>query len=66
MKMRLSMSLPLAGSLVLSMGACQKSSPTTAVAAGADWTMYGGTNDEQRFSSLNQINEQNIGQLGLL
>src|SRR6266852_3476103 len=65
MKMRLSMSLPLAGSLVLSMGACQKL-PTTAVGAGADWTMYGGTSDEQRFSSLNQINEQNIGQLGLL
>jgi MFS family permease len=28
--------------------------------------MYWGTNDEQRFSPLNQINEQNIGQLGLL
>ncbi len=28
--------------------------------------MYGGTNDEQRFSTLSQINEQNIGQFGLL
>jgi PQQ-dependent dehydrogenase (methanol/ethanol family) len=28
--------------------------------------MYGKTNDEQRFSPLSQINEQNIGQLGLL
>jgi quinohemoprotein ethanol dehydrogenase len=27
--------------------------------------MYGRTNDEQRFSPLNQINEQNIGKLGL-
>ena len=33
---------------------------------GADWTMYGRTNDEQRFSPLSQINEQNIGQLGLV
>jgi quinohemoprotein ethanol dehydrogenase len=66
MKMRLSMSLLFVGPLVLSLGACKKSPPTTAVAAGADWTMYGGTNDEQRFSPLNQVNEQNIGQLGLL
>lgn len=28
--------------------------------------MYGRTNDEQRFSPLSQINEQNISQLGLL
>ncbi len=28
--------------------------------------MYGRTSDEQRFSPLSQINEQNIGQLGLL
>jgi quinohemoprotein ethanol dehydrogenase len=66
MKMRLSMSLLFVGPLVLSLGACKKSPPTTAVAAGVDWTMYGGTNDEQRFSPLNQINEQNVGQLGLL
>src|SRR5713226_5685196 len=66
MKMRLSISLLLVGSLVLSMGACKKSPPTTAAAAGAGWTTYGRTNDEQRFSPLNQINEQNIDQLCLL
>jgi quinohemoprotein ethanol dehydrogenase len=66
MKMRLSMSLLFVGSLVLSMGACKKSASAKAVTAGADWTMYGRTNDEQRFSALSQINEQNIGQLGLL
>jgi quinohemoprotein ethanol dehydrogenase len=64
--MRLSVSLLFVGSLVLSVGACKKSPGTTAVAAGAVWTMHGGTNDEQRFSALSQINEQNIGQLGLL
>jgi quinohemoprotein ethanol dehydrogenase len=31
----------------------------------AEWTTYGLTNDEQRFSPLTQINEQNVGQLGL-
>jgi len=66
MTTRLNMSLLLVWLLALSMGACRKSLPTTAVALAADWTMYGGTNDEQRFSPLRQINEQNIGQLGLL
>jgi quinohemoprotein ethanol dehydrogenase len=31
----------------------------------ADWPLYGGTTDEQRFSPLTQINDQNIAQLGL-
>jgi len=66
MKMRLSVSLLFVGSLVFSMGACKKSASATAVTAGADWTMYGRTSDEQRFSPLSQINEQNTGQLGLL
>src|ERR1700720_4529462 len=48
------------------MAACKKSSPSVASSDAADWTTYGRTNDEQRFSPLNQINEQNIGQLGLL
>jgi hypothetical protein len=46
--MRLNMSLLIVGSLVFFLSACKKSPPTPAVAAGADWTMYGGTNDEQR------------------
>jgi glucose dehydrogenase len=66
MKMRVSMLLLFVGSVVLSMGACKKSRPTTAFAAGTDWTMYGRTSDEQRVSPLGQINEQNIGQLGML
>ena len=66
MKICLSVSPLFVGLLVSSMGACKKSPPAAAVAAGADWTMYGRTNDEQRFSPLSQINEQNIGQLGLL
>jgi quinohemoprotein ethanol dehydrogenase len=66
MKTRLNISLLLVCSVALSVGACRKSLPTTGVAAAADWTMYGGTNDEQRFSPLSQINEQNIVQLGLL
>ncbi len=63
--MRLSISLLLAGSLLISLGGCKKS-PPAAVSDGADWTMYGRTTDEQRFSPLSQINEQNIGRLGLL
>src|SRR5271167_2865422 len=65
MKIRLSVSPLFVVLLVFLMGACKKSPPATAV-VGADWTMYGRTNDEQRFSPLSQINEQNIGQLGLL
>ena len=48
-------------SVALSIGACKKS-----MSGAADWTNYGRTNDEQRFSPLQQINEQSIGQLGLL
>ncbi|HTZ60898.1 MAG TPA: PQQ-dependent dehydrogenase, methanol/ethanol family [Acidobacteriaceae bacterium] len=33
---------------------------------GADWPMYGRTTDEQRFSPLTQINEQNVDRLGLV
>lgn len=32
---------------------------------GANWLSYGRTYDEQRFSPLNQINANNVGQLGL-
>jgi quinohemoprotein ethanol dehydrogenase len=63
--MRLHISLLFVGSLLISLGGCRKSAPTS-VPDGADWTSYGRTNDEQRFSPLTSINEQNIGQLGLL
>jgi len=59
--MRLIVSLLLVGSLA----AC-KQAPPAAAHDGADWAMYGRTTDEQRFSPLHQINEQNIGQLGLV
>ena len=64
--MRLSMRLLVFSSLVLSLAACQKPVSSAAMSGAADWTTYGRTNDEQRFSPLNQINEQTIGQLGLL
>jgi len=32
---------------------------------GADWLSYGRTMDEQRFSPLTQVSDQNVGQLGL-
>jgi quinohemoprotein ethanol dehydrogenase len=66
MNVRLSIPLLFVGSLLLSIGGYKKSNSPTAVGDGADWTTYGRTSDEQRFSPLSQINEQNIGQLGLL
>jgi quinohemoprotein ethanol dehydrogenase len=63
--MRPGLSFLLAGSLLLSIGGCKKSPPAT-VTDGADWTTYGRTYDEQRFSPLTQINEQTVGRLGLL
>src|ERR1700745_2896105 len=70
MKLRVGVSLVACCSMALCMtlfiDGCKKSSPTIKTDSGADWTTYGRTNDEQRFSPLNQINEENIGQLGLL
>jgi quinohemoprotein ethanol dehydrogenase len=63
--MRPYISFLLVAALAISMAACKKSSPSVASSGAADWTTYGRTNDEQRFSPLDQINEQNIGQLGL-
>jgi quinohemoprotein ethanol dehydrogenase len=66
MKLRIGMSLLFVVSMALSSGACKKSNAAMAMNEAADWTTYGRTNDEQRFSPLQQINERNIGQLGLL
>ena len=49
--MRLHISFLVVGSLLISLGGCKKSTPTAAP-DGADWTTYGRTNDEQRFSPL--------------
>ncbi len=66
MNTRLGMTLLLTGAIVVSMCACKKSGAGTAISDAADWSTYGRTNEEQRFSPLQQINEENIGQLGLL
>ena len=39
--------------------------PRAADADAANWTSYGRTNSEQRFSPLKQIDEQSVGKLGL-
>jgi quinohemoprotein ethanol dehydrogenase len=53
-------------SMCMSMGACTKSTGAKVASDAGDWSSYGRTSDEQRFSPLAQINEQNVGQLGLL
>jgi quinohemoprotein ethanol dehydrogenase len=65
MIMRFSVALLLATS-VLSLGACKSSNRSGGTDDAADWTMYGRTYDEQRFSPLKQINEQNVSKLGLV
>ena len=37
--------------------------PLPALAAGADWAIYGGTGDGTRFSTLTQITKANVGKL---
>jgi quinohemoprotein ethanol dehydrogenase len=37
----------------------------TAAAAGEDWPVHGGTENDQRFSPIDQINEKTISRLGL-
>ena len=63
--MRRSIALLFVVSPFLTLGACRSSSPSKGISNAADWVMYGRTYDEQRFSPLNQINEQNINKLGL-
>jgi quinohemoprotein ethanol dehydrogenase len=63
---RLSIFLLLASLVGLSLASCRKSAPAPAIGDAADWTTYGRTSDEQRFSPLSQINEQNVAQLGLV
>ena len=47
----------------LTLGGCRSSRPSDG--AVTDWTMYGRTYDEQRFSPLSQIDEHNVSKLGL-
>lgn len=64
--MRLRLSLLISVPLLLSFAGCKKSAPPAVVHDGADWTQYGRTNDEQRFSPLNEINEHNVSHVGLV
>jgi PQQ-dependent dehydrogenase (methanol/ethanol family) len=48
------------------LGACRRSVRSGGTDNGADWAMYGRTNDEQPFSPLSEINEHNIAKLGLV
>ena len=63
--MRLSVALMLATSL-LALGACRSSNTSRSTDDGANGIAYGRTYDEQRFSPLHQINEQNVSKLGLV
>ena len=49
----------------LTLGGCTSSRPSGGADNVADWTMYGRTYDEQRFSPLNEINERNVSKVGL-
>jgi quinohemoprotein ethanol dehydrogenase len=64
--MRLSLPLLFATSLFLTLGACRSSNTSRGTDDGADWSTHGRTYDEQRFSPLKQINEQNVSKLGLV
>jgi PQQ-dependent dehydrogenase (methanol/ethanol family) len=56
----------LAATSLLTLSACRSSNSAKPVDESTDWSMYGGTYDEQRFSPLKQINEQNVEKLGLV
>ena len=58
--------LLFAASVLLCLAACKSSNRSKIIADGPDWSMHGGTYDEQRFSPLKQINEQNVQKLGLV
>jgi quinohemoprotein ethanol dehydrogenase len=64
--MRVGALILLAVSSVLSLGGCKSANSTKPVHDSTDWNMYGGTYDEQRFSPLKQIDEQNVAKLGLV
>lgn len=65
MSMHLSLRLLFLTIIPIALGACKSPDESKRVDDASDWTMYGRTYDEQRFSPLNQINEQNVAKLGL-
>ena len=64
--MRRSALLLFTTSTLLALGGCKSSNSSKIVDDSTDWSMYGGSNDEQRFSPLKQINDQNVQTLGLV
>jgi len=64
--MRRNMLFLFAASILVSLSACKLSNSRVRADDSADWSMHGGNYDEQRFSPLKQINEQNIEKLGLV
>ena len=58
--------LPFTASALLTLAACKSLNSSKSIADSTEWSMYGRTNDEQRFSPLKQINDQNVQRLGLV
>jgi quinohemoprotein ethanol dehydrogenase len=64
--MRHSTLLVFATSSFLALGACKAPNSAKVAEESNDWSMHGRSYDEQRFSPLKQINEQNVEKLGLV
>lgn len=58
--------LLLIASTLLPLAACKSSNSLDTINDSSDWSMYGRSFDEQRFSPLKQVNEQNVQKLGLV
>src|SRR4030081_133043 len=64
--MRVGSLFVLAACCVLAASGCKSSHFSKPVDDSIDWSLYGGSHEEQRFSNLKQINEQNVEKLGLV
>ena len=53
-------------SVLLALVACKSQVSSKDAADSVDWSLHGATTDEQRFSPLKQISEQNVQRLGLV
>jgi len=53
-------------SFLIALGPSRGTPPQSDIDESSNWAMHGRTYDEQRFSPLKQINEQNIEKLGLV
>src|SRR5688572_17649803 len=51
--------------LVIAAGAAAYSQSSVGATADVGWTQHGGNPNEQRYSTLNQVSVDNVGQLGL-